>query len=354
MSAPYTFKTLDEATWEMLALFWGLSGIQPDSEPGSVLRTLFEAVGFEVEDLTWRFDQAARAAIPQAVFEAFGFEPEGARSAQAQVTFYRAAPLPTPLVIPQGFRVARVDGTEYATTAEAQIGAGFAEATVPVAAVIPGEAGNCPAGAIVVPRGALPGLQRITNLLPATGGRDQESLEDQKARFARYIALIHRATPAALEAAALAAAGPNGERAKEVLVLDALKVPTMLPGDVEVFVDDGTGNAPESLVQAVRLAIAEVRAAGTRVTVSRVGAKAVDVSGAVTAPPEALEPAREAVRAYFRGLRVGQKFDKDALLVAIKTAHPLVDNVSVTQPVDDVLAGPTQRIVLGTLDLSRV
>ena len=58
MPRPYTFKPLQESLWEMLALWWGRTGVKPDAEPGGVLRTLFEAVGFEVEDLSFRFDSA--------------------------------------------------------------------------------------------------------------------------------------------------------------------------------------------------------------------------------------------------------------------------------------------------------
>lgn len=347
--APYTFKSLDEATWEMLALYWGLSGLAPDTEEGSVLRTIFEAVGFQVEDLSFRFDQGLQRAIPAAVFEAFGFTPEPAARAQVSLRFTRPAALPAPLPIPKGFRVARFDAVEYETLADAEIPAGSTEVTVAARAVEAGAIGNCPGGAIVVPRGALPGLQSVSNPTPATGGSDGEPLEEQKRRFARYIASVHRATPAALAATALATRGPSGERATEVLVLDAVNKPTLLPGYVEVWVDDGAGTAGVALVAAIQAALQEVRAAGTFVRVYAAPALRVDVTFSLAGTAAALEAAQEAARAYFRRLRIGQKVSRENLIAALTVAHPEVVEVTLPTPADDVIVPQTSRAVLGTL-----
>ncbi|QWK23191.1 MAG: baseplate J/gp47 family protein [Thermus antranikianii] len=159
------------------------------------------------------------------------------------------------MTIPQGFRVARADSVEYETLEEATIPAGATQVDVAAAAVEPGEAGNAPANTILYPRYSLPTLARVSNPVPATGGADEESLEDQKRRFALYIAQVHRATRVALEAAVLTAIGPNGERAREALVLDTVLRPCLPPGVVEVYVDDGYGTASAELLQAAREAI---------------------------------------------------------------------------------------------------
>ncbi|GAA6747456.1 baseplate J/gp47 family protein [Thermus brockianus] len=348
----FAFKTLDEALWEMMATFYARSGIRPDPTPGSVLRTLFEAVGFQVEDLTFRFDQAVRKAIPQAVFEAFGFTPRSATRAQTLLRFTRGAPQPVPLAIPQGFRVARADGAEYETLEEAAIPAGATHVDVPAAAVEPGEAGNAPAGAIRYPRFPLPGLLGVENPVPAAGGQDEEPLEEQKRRFALYIAQVHRATRYALEAAALTAVGPNGERAREALVLDAVARPCLPPGVVEVWVDDGFGTATDGLLAAVGAAVDRMRAAGVYVRVHRVEPVPVDVRAQVRGSEAARGAVAGAVRRYLYGLRVGEKVSRENLITALTVSHPEVEEVDVLTPLDDVAVPFNRRAVPGVVEVS--
>jgi len=345
----FAFKTLDEALWEMLAVFWGRTGIRPDTTPGSVLRTVFEAVGFQVEDLTFRFDREVRKAIPRAVFEAFGFEPMPATRAQTVLRFERGAPYSVPLTIPQGFRVARADSVEYETLEEATIPAGATQVDVAAAAVEPGEAGNAPANTILYPRYSLPTLARVSNPVPATGGADEESLEDQKRRFALYIAQVHRATRVALEAAVLTAIGPNGERAREALVLDTVLRPCLPPGVVEVYVDDGYGTASAELLQAAREAIEGMRAAGVYARVYRAQGRPVDVRVIVDGPPEALPSVEEAARRYLLGLRVGEKVSRENLITALTVSHPEVREVDLISPAQDVPMRFYERAVPGAV-----
>jgi len=350
----FAFKTLDEALFEMLATWWARTGIQPDTTPGSVLRTLFEAVGFQVEDLTFRFDQEVRKAIPRAVFEAFGFTPLPATRAQTTLRFERGAPYTTPLEIPRGFRVARADSVEYETLEDAAIAPGATWVDVPAAAVEAGERGNAPVASILYPRYALPTLTRVWNPVPATGGSDEEPLEEQKRRFALYIAQVHRATRVALEAAALTAIGPAGERAREVLVLDTVLRPCLPPGVVEVWVDDGYGTASSGLLQAVAEAVDAMRAAGVYARVYRAEAFPVDVRVAVDGPEEAWGAVEEAARRYLLGLRVGEKISRENLITALTVSHPKVREIDLLEPLEDVRLPFYTRAVPGVLEVRGV
>ncbi|RTH17099.1 hypothetical protein CSW39_08030, partial [Thermus scotoductus] len=64
-----------------------------------------------------------------------------------------------------------------------------------------------------------------------------------------------------LEAAVLTALRPNGERAREALVLDTVLRPCLPPGVVAVYWADGHRTPPDGLVQAARRARAGPRVA---------------------------------------------------------------------------------------------
>lgn len=346
---PYTFKTLDQSLWEQMSLFWSRTGIKPDPEPGGVLRTLFEAVGFEVEDLSFRFDQALDQAIPLAVFEAFGFEPLEALPASAPVTFTRAAGYPDPLTIPEGFRVSRADGFEYELTSDATIPGGNTEVTVSVVAVNAGAAGNTPANTITQPSSSIPTLIDVTNDQPAIGGQDAEPLEDQKRRFAGFIAMVHRATRAALAAAALTVQTGAGERAREVLILDNVYASHLVPGLIEVWVDDGFASASSSLVDDIHSIVEAYRAAGAVHSTHAVTPHNVTIEYTLDGDPDFLEMCDEAARTYIRELRIGQKVSRENLITAITNAAAGEREIDLIQPSADVMISQTARAVLTSL-----
>ncbi len=346
---PYTYKPLEETVWEMLALWWSRTGIKPDVEPGSVLRTLCEAVGFEVEDLSFRFDSGLETAIPLAIFEAFGFEPLEATKATVPLTFQRSAAFSSPLEIPAGFTVGRADGVDYEVVLGGEIPAGESSVTLSALCTVAGAVGNSPANTVIFPRASLPTLISVTNPQAAKGGQDEEPLDDQKARFARYIASVHRATRAALEAAALAVATDAGERATEVRILDAVYKEGLLPGYVEVWVDDGFATASLALIDAIQAELERYRAAGAVHATYAVTPVSVDVTYELDGDPDDLEACDQAARDYVRGLRIGQKVSRENLITALTNAATRSKEVTLLAPEADVPVGQTQRAVLGTL-----
>lgn len=350
----FTPKTLDEAVWEMLALWWSRTGVKPDLEEGSVLRTLFEAVGFQVEDMSLRFERGLARTLPAAVFDAFGFTPLPPLKATTSLIFERGAPYPTPLDIPAGLRVAKLDGVEIEVITATQIAANqSASAPVAAIAVQAGASGNAPVNAYTIPRATLPTLTRVYNNQPATGGQDAESLDSQKRRFALYLAQLQRGTKAALQSAALAVLGPSGERATEVLVLDATDRPVLIPGAVEVWVDDGLGTAATPLLGAIASALELIRSAGAYVQVYAAQAVAIGINAQIdTANSEAVSAAQDAARAYLKGLRIGQKISRENLITALTNAHPDIREVTVNSPATDTVLSYNQRATVGTLNIS--
>lgn len=342
---PYTFKTLDETLWEMMAYFFASTGKRPDPEPGGVLRTIFEAVAFEVEELTHRFDHAAKKAIYESVFNSFDFEILGATPAMTLLRFERT-PNPAGMTIPEGTRVGRADGLEYATVAEAIIPADAAYVDVAGVCLQAGAIGNATTGTINIPRTSMPGLSKAHNITPATLGKDGESLEETIRRFALYVASLHKATIPALRATALAHIGPGGERVTEALVLDHVSKPALAPGVVEVWLDNGTATVSANMRSSV-LGVLEP-AAGAVLSVHSVTPKPIHMTYQITGPAEALPSCLEAAKAYLLGLRPGQKVSRENLIAILTNADNRILEVTLNLPEADTAVTQTERAVFGS------
>lgn len=341
--AEYTFKPLEESVWEMLTHFWVTSGVAPDDTPGSVLRTLFEAVGFVVEDATYRFDAGVSEAIPRAVFDAFGFEAEGASAARATLQLTRATSS-QPLVIPSGYQAARIDGFVYESTAEVVLEVGALSGFTEVLALRSGARGNSGANTIILPKTSLPGVVSVTNPAAATGGRDEESLDEQRRRFVLYILSIHRATKGSLAASILLDASGGGRTPIEVKVEDKVDNPALEPGVVNIYVDDGSGSVPTALLDSAEAIALERRAAGAFVTVAGVTGTAVDVTFSSEGDVSA---ATEATLLYLQGLKIGQKVSREDLITALTNASG--EEITLDAPAADVMIGSTARAIAGTI-----
>jgi uncharacterized phage protein gp47/JayE len=84
--------------------------------------------------------------------------------------------------IPTGTLVQRTDGVQYTTTADGVIAVGFA--TVPVEAVLAGEAGNAVIGTAVSLAAPVPGINAAaTAAIALSGGADTEGVEAWRARI---------------------------------------------------------------------------------------------------------------------------------------------------------------------------
>lgn len=345
----YAYKSLEQSVWEMLALFRARSDINPDVEPGSILRTTFEAVGFQIEDLTYRFDTAVNDAIPEAVYKAFGFPQQTGKRAQATVRFTRNTAGTVELVIPQGYRVARLDGFEYQTLSEAIIYPGRVDVAVTVEALEEGAEGNSTVNTITRLRSSIPTLQSVTNTTPALGGRNQEDEEDQRKRFALFLAQLHRSTHPALAAYAFLSSTIAGEGVTDVRIVDRMQRRSLPPGIVQVIVDNGSGTISDDLVSIVQSQMDRYRAAGAYITVFGARAYPVNMRFEIDGAPETQPLCEAAATAYLDSLGIAEKFSYENAITAITNAHERVNEVTLLEPDGDIFLGFTDVIVPGDI-----
>lgn len=349
-----TFRSMPEAVSAMLRVYWGRTGIQPDAEPGSVLRTLFEAFGYEIEQQSVRFDTALQQAIPEAVYAAFGFARQPAVAASVTLTFARATPAPEPYLIPAGTVVETAAGVRFVTTADATIVVGGTSANAVAVAETPGAAGNVPSAGITRLTTLLPGVETVTNTLAAFGGADEESDSAQEDRFAGYLASLAKGTAPALAAAALTVETSTAERAQQVLVVDAYDDALIPVGEAHVYAYR-PGGTSLGLRDAI-LAHLELTQRPVGVSLSVFDVTPVPVTLTVTvhsASAEALVNAQKAVQTYFERIGIGEDVYAgrlEALVVASDARiYRAVATITGGSP---VAVDPYERAELATLTLT--
>jgi uncharacterized phage protein gp47/JayE len=174
--------------------------------------------------------------------------------------------------------------------------AGKWEMNVPVAATVPGKAGNVFSGSISMMPAAIPGIDYVINKSDIMGGAEVEGDEELRARAKRAMERAGKATIRALQLAVQGVEGVTGE----VVVIDQ---PEGVPGIIQVIATGGD-------LAEIEKAIEETRSAGIRVEFKRPISVPLDVRLMVyTASGIDRETARQsvdlAVRKYFASLEIG-------------------------------------------------
>lgn len=206
----------------------------------------------------------------------FGVTRLGSSFATGLVTFSRFTAGPTAPFIPNGSLVKTSDGSQqFAVYADLTnpayssilggytLAASVPSVSVPVRALNGGTQANVSAGTISLIASSLPGIDTDSNGAPFTNGVDAESDQALRARFILFFGSLSKATEAALQYAIVSLqAGVQVAFHENQDPGGAIDY-----GMVTVYVDDGSGAPPASLITAANAAVALVRAASVRVGV---------------------------------------------------------------------------------------
>lgn len=349
-------KTIDEIYQEMLDVFRACSGYLPHSACDLAARLY--AAAAQIRGLylqtRWTLDQC----FPQTAQGEYLDRHAGtrdlargvARCAEGVVRFGIPAAVGEALDIPAGTVCMTADGVRFATTEDARIAAGDLTADVPARAVEAGTDGNVPAGAVCV-MAALPvGVRSCVNPAAFSGGEDQESDEELRARLLdSYKRLPNGANAAYYEQTALSCPG--------VAAAVAVGKPRGT-GSVDLYVAAAGGIPGEETLAAVDALLQERREIAVDLKVLAPSAETVDVAAAV-APAggctlaEAQAQAEAALREMFTGSLLGRGITL-ARLGALLYGLPAVDNYRITAPAQDVAARATVLPCLGTVTITEL
>lgn len=230
-----------------------------DLYPGSVVRTLMEAVALETASLYAQMETVYRAGFLETasggaldhVVGLLGIRRVRAGRNSGELRFTRARNTAGEITIPAGTRVATADGAiEYETTADLTLVDGQPAAKVAARDLVADNDGLPPDSLVLMVR-PIAGIESVTN--PAATSRQDrdENDEELRSRARRFLAGSARGTRSALESA-IAAEGLRAE----------IEEPS--PGLVRVTLQGVPG--PDQFAR-IKKAVDQVRPAGVKVDI---------------------------------------------------------------------------------------
>lgn len=359
-----------DLTERKLLLAAGLDSRATDMNPGSVLRTIFEAVSICEEELDHRMFQGVIEGIAEELYSAFDFARLPAVPASGVVRFVRDATQGVfEVTIPAGTVVAapattRRPQVSYVTLASVVIEESAADVDVLVRATTTGTDGNVAAGAINILVSTINGLGTVTNQSAILNGLDEETDGARLTRFAQWVSELRSSTLAGLEAQARRivitdSAGHAIERVDYAHAVDSY-----IAGRTDLYIDNGGGDASTDLIAAVQSALdGGYTEAGDRVPgykasgiVLRVfGSRGVPVAVTATLVLEpgylaanVIAAVSDAVTRYIYGLRRDRSLIWADLLTTIVQVEGVLD-ATLTTPSMNRAPAFEERLLPGVL-----
>jgi len=367
----FKIEKAEAITAKMIGWYTGLQKKITDMVPGSITRTKFESLSYEIERLYYRTYVAIKKARATAVYRGFGFTLLSAVKAGGYVTFTADVAPGADIPIAKGTQVA-TEATStseervYETTADAVLQSGQTTVNVLVSCTVAGEFGNTGAGTIIVMKNTISGIDSVSNAASFDSGQEKETEDGRQARFKVWIASLSRGTDVAIETGAKTAALYDGSGQVTEQVKDSL-VKFEVNGVVSCYVFNGTGSTTVELVaeaqkiidgykDASNKRIEGYKSAGDVVTVYAATEIAQDVTAAVTVmsgydAAEILTKVEQIVAAYIDSLGIEEKLILNELIERIMGISG-VYNVSVTVPSADVTPNVNEVITPGTITVS--
>ena len=292
----------------------------------------------------------------------------GAIAATGTVTFARYTATASTPQIPIGTLVKTGDGlqsfTVYADLSNSAYSAALnayvmpastPSLNVPVIAVVPGAAGNVAAGAASLIASAVSGVDTVNNPAGFLNGSDFETDAALKARFVLTIAGLRDATEFAIGKAISAL----GVGIQYVISSNTNADGSVNYGMVTVFVDDGSGAIPLSLLTQAQAAVNAVRAASIRTGVFAANILTANIAMAVVTGPgyvhaTVVAQVVAALSAATNGMGLGKTLPYFSL-ASTALAVPGVTNitsVTLNGGVADLVPALGKTIKIGTLVVS--
>lgn len=371
------FPTTEEVALTLIQWLFATIGIPTDYNIGSIVRTLSEAIGSVVEIEGVEAQAQALQALVYSAYSAFGISPLGALGSNGSVTFSTLSAQPLPagqsVLIPFNSILQTQTGIQFTTTANAVLVSGTSSVAVPIVSVTTGSSANVPANTISQLVTGLAYPLAVTNPLPTVGGINAETPSQTLARFTAYVQSLGLCSPVAIAGAVIGVAYPPPPAAAEEYVkystvyepwIDEVEMgdPTPTAG-FQVWIDNGAGTASAGLVSTVSSYLssglpAGFRPAGVPYSVNAVIPVLSSVVVVATSINPGLVPSittgiSQAITTYFNSLGFGDTAQITQLIAGIaNVTFGQLSSLSVTllnsidQSVQNVTAGPTNRIIL--------
>ena len=216
----------------------------------------------------------------------------------------------------------------------------------------------------------------VTNALSFSGGSDQQSDSEYRETIRNKIESMKGSSVAAIEAKAKTVPGVAKVRAIEIeMPVIEFDIATQAPkvgakffriAFVSVYVADANGTASSDLLAAVKTAVSEIRAGGSKVVIRAASALAMNWTAAITLNPSGPNYAelsadaqmiRESMAQYINELPIGTSFvkaDADLAMLAIYGPSGSGDLTGFTTliPSGDIAAAVSDKLIAQNMGTS--
>lgn len=341
-------KRLSDILARLIDLTTARTSQLTDYTPGSVIRSLYEAIAMELETYYMLQEENITWGIEHGVLDSFGFTRREAKAAYGDVTLrlYSAAGADT--VLPKGMNFYSSDDAypqTYVLQEAYNVPTGAASVTVQVFCTETGTVGNIPAGKIDSISNASTGVANVTNQADFNTGTDEESLSDIRARFQEFVDTRGRATLKAMDYAAR-----RVEEVTGVYVYEEV-------GKVTVYAHDANGDLPDEVANAVRTSEELYRPAGIPWEVKATEKKLVDLNVQLTVTDATLVPdgfdlkLQQQLTSYLNTFGAGRDLIIADVVARAINFSPLVYDASILTPESNVVVEPNQIIRAGNVEV---
>jgi uncharacterized phage protein gp47/JayE len=326
-------------------------------EPGDFMYDAVAPSPLEVKQLQTELDEAVKNAFPQYAEGIYldykaaerGLERKPATAAVGYMQFSG----PQGTVIPSGTVVSTlvIEGdtitpVEFHTTALVTIDA-TAAVLAPIECIVEGAIGNVQAGAIINLESPVDGITAVINLQATTGGADEETDDDLRARLMQaYSQPTGGGTKADYEIWAKEVSGVTTAKALPL---------NRGPGTVDVVIVGPTGIPSTQLINDTQAHIDGVRPVGADALVVAPTTRTINVTADVTPAPgytlaDVTPAVQAAIAAYIGSIIIGGTwYPSRAATAAIATGK--LDDCVITAP-DKITLGATELAVAGAVTVT--
>lgn len=359
---------------DMIADMTALNPTITDYTEGSVIRSLLETYAKQIQKLQLFAFDGIREGIKVGTYQNFNFQRLPASYATGLVRFYATSPQSTNQSIAAGTTV-QVPGTNLSyvagTTTTLLAGANYVD--VFVTATVLGSAGNTPSNTITQLLNPYVFISNVNNLSPLINGQDQESDSARLARFQNYILSFSRGTTYAIQSAAENVyitdnSGNITEKVAQALVVEGfIQDPTQPLGEIQLYIDNGSGTASSALLELVNETIIGYTnddgfpqpgyvAAGVELTTLAVIPLTVNIIANIALVPGSnsttvIANVSAAIAAYMQTLTIGETVQIASLFQACMNTSG-VSNITFTQPSSDITINTGYKGELGSVQIN--
>ena len=326
-----------------------------DFNDGSVLASQVEAMARELALLYINCRVGFSAFMRSLPYSVFGFEMKEGQRAGVDVVFSRARPFAHETPIPAGTAVS-AGALQFTTTASGLIKAGEVDSQpIPAIAGEAGEKGNVPADSITTIASMLNAdVIKVNNPKKADGGKDAEDWASYIDRFSDYILGLGRTNKSGILTTLTQAD-----------IVRSMRVVEHFPPlhgiyNMTLYMEDGSGGMDNDKLAAAKKLVDETRPPGINIRYSEPEIIRVSVDLRINPQRAAARntasvffetEAAQAVQDYANSLKIGEPFLLAGLIVALKT-KPVLDNVRITSPENDILVKTGQIIRYGSCNVT--